>query len=75
MAEPDFLAGELSIRYLEEHPELVDGAADDEEVVAAAIVAALVEDDHRAHGAPRVGGDRGGAMSAWRSSGWPWRAR
>jgi acetyl-CoA carboxylase biotin carboxylase subunit len=75
MAEPDFLAGELSIRYLEEHPELVDGAADDEEVIAAAIVAALVEDDHRAHGAPRVGGDRGGAMSAWRSSGWPWRAR
>jgi acetyl-CoA carboxylase biotin carboxylase subunit len=75
MEEPDFLAGDLSIRYLEEHPELVEGAADDDEVVAAAIVAALVEDDHRARGAPRVGGDRGGAMSAWRSSGWPWRAR
>jgi acetyl-CoA carboxylase biotin carboxylase subunit len=75
MTEPDFLAGELSIRYLEEHPELVDGAADAEEVIAAAIVAALVEDDHRTHGAPRIGDDRGGAMSAWRSSGWPWRAR
>jgi acetyl-CoA carboxylase biotin carboxylase subunit len=75
MTEPDFLAGELSIRYLDEHPELVDGAADAEEVIAAAIVAALVEDDHRTHGAPRIGDDRGGAMSAWRSSGWPWRAR
>jgi len=74
MAEPDFRAGRLSIRYLEEHPELTGAESDDETIVVAAIAAALLEDERRLHRAPRIEGIGGTSMSAWRSSGWPWRA-
>ena len=78
MDEPDFQAGDLTIRYLEEHPDLVDGDAD-AEVRAAAVTAALLEEAHRQrHQAPRIASGGGGAapgtMSPWRRSGWPWRA-
>ena len=55
MEEPDFRAGNLSIRYLEEHPELAEAADCEEDIVAAAIAAALLEDDSRRHHAPRIG--------------------
>ena len=72
MDEADFRSGDLSIRYLEEHPELLDGQEPDEEVLAAAIAAALLEDEHRRSRAPRIGLPDGSAsMSAWRRAGRP----
>jgi acetyl-CoA carboxylase biotin carboxylase subunit len=51
MDEPDFRRGDLSIRYIEEHPELFrDGAADWQQL-AAAIAAVLLEEDRRERGA------------------------
>ena len=70
MAEPDFRAGDLSIRYLEEHPDLL--VTDEATAVAASVAAALLEQRRRAAAAPRIAaGDV--RMSAWRSSGWPWQ--
>ena len=73
MDEPDFRAGDLSIRYLDEHPQLTAAADSEDGVVAAAITAALLEDDSRKRRAPRIeaGGRR--EMSPWRRSGWPWQ--
>ena len=73
MEEPDFRAGALSIRYLEEHPELTEVADREEDIVAAAIAAALLEDDSRRHRAPRIGAGSPREMSPWRRSGWPWQ--
>jgi acetyl-CoA carboxylase biotin carboxylase subunit len=71
MDEPDFREGSFSIRYLEEHPGLVEPDAGGDELVAAAIAAALLEDEHRTHRAPRIGG-AASAMSPWRRSTRPW---
>jgi pyruvate carboxylase len=44
MDEPDFVEGRLSIRYLEEHPELLNDAPVDPEVIRLiAIAGALLE--------------------------------
>ena len=71
MAEPHFIAGETSIRYLEEHPELTRG----EDSVGAsrrvtAVIAALLEEEHRrALRPPRIGGGNGGAaLTPWVSA-------
>ncbi len=70
MAEPDFASGAFSIRYLDEHPELL--AADEEngpELVAAAVAAALLEDEHRRRRAPRLGAAAARMPSAWQRPG------
>ncbi|MBW3535745.1 MAG: acetyl-CoA carboxylase biotin carboxylase subunit, partial [Gemmatimonadetes bacterium] len=75
MDEPDFRAGRLTIRYLEDHPDLMEGEGDEALVRAAAVAAALLEEEERLrHSAPRVGaaGAGAGTMSAWRAAGWPW---
>jgi acetyl-CoA carboxylase biotin carboxylase subunit len=77
MDEPDFRAGRLSIRYLEEHPELLHPALDSETSEAAAVAAALLEDAARGHPAASrattAGASDSTALSAWRANGWPWR--
>ena len=73
MGEPDFQAGHLSIRFLEEHPHLLDGKGDDGERRAAAVAAALLEEERRLrHRSGRIGEASSGGLSAWRRSGWPW---
>jgi acetyl-CoA carboxylase biotin carboxylase subunit len=75
MDEADFRAGALSIRYLEEHPELTDGRPDEAVLRAAAVAAALLEEERRSrHRTPRIGAGSGTGMSAWRRAGWPWTA-
>jgi acetyl-CoA carboxylase biotin carboxylase subunit len=73
MAEPDFRAGALSIRYVEEHPELTAAGPADGARLAAAIAAALVEEERRSHSAPRIAARGTGGPSAWRTAGRPWR--
>ncbi|MDZ7779917.1 MAG: acetyl-CoA carboxylase biotin carboxylase subunit [Gemmatimonadota bacterium] len=73
MAEPEFRAGDLSIRYLEEHPEVVEPERSDDVLTAAAVGAALLEhEDRQRHRTPRVGTAAGTEMSAWRKAGAPW---
>jgi acetyl-CoA carboxylase biotin carboxylase subunit len=72
---PAFRAGDLSIRFLEEHAELLEPGGDagaDSRV--AAVAAVLLEEAHRARrGAPRMGqGSSQTALPAWRTAGWPW---
>jgi len=74
MAEPDFRAGDLSIRYLEEHPSLVERSFTEEEVRALAVAAALLEEDHRRrHRTPRIAENHLGEISAWKARGLPSR--
>ncbi|MEQ9569201.1 MAG: acetyl-CoA carboxylase biotin carboxylase subunit, partial [Longimicrobiales bacterium] len=71
-----FRSGELSIRFLEEHAEVLEpGPAGGVDARAAAVAAALLEHAHRSgRAAPRIGGGggRSRALPAWRASGWPW---
>ena len=70
MSDPDFREGDLTIRFLEEHPDLLEVPTDTESERTAAIAAALLE--HRsksAVGPPRLGGGSG-RMSHWRAFGW-----
>jgi acetyl-CoA carboxylase biotin carboxylase subunit len=68
-----FRDGDLSIRFLEDHPDLLAADEAEHELLAAAIAAALLEDEHRRHRSPRM--DQGGGgrpMSDWRSAARPW---
>ncbi len=71
MDEPDFRSGRISIRYLDEHPELLTDEEPEEILRAAAIAAALLEDDDRRHRAPRIGRGEAPRVSRWRASGMP----
>jgi acetyl-CoA carboxylase biotin carboxylase subunit len=73
MAEPDFRAGALSIRYVEEHPALTPAEPPEGARLAAAIAAALLEDERRSHSAPRIAARGAAGPSPWRTAGRPWR--
>lgn len=66
MGEPDFLAGDLTIRYLEDHAELLrfDGL-DDHTLDAVALAATLLEDESRGRAAPARLEGRGRGLTAW----------
>ncbi len=66
MEEPDYLSGDFSIRYLDEHSELLEPDEADDEVLAAVLAAALLEDEYRRRRAPRIGADGAHALTAWR---------
>ena len=70
MEETDFLAGNLSVAYLDEHPDVLSPRASEDDLVIAAAAAALMEDYHRRrHRSPRFNrGNAGNQMSAWRAS-------
>jgi len=69
MQEEDFRAGRLSIRYIEEHEDLLPRDPDPETIRLAAAAAALLEEERRqgAHPAARGKDGRSGAgdRSAW----------
>ncbi|MDT8436401.1 MAG: ATP-grasp domain-containing protein, partial [Gemmatimonadota bacterium] len=74
MDEPDFRAGALSIRYLDDHPDLLHGAVSRAQADAAAIAAALLEHGTRdgeivrpGAAAPAACRDSGG-IPAWRQA-------
>jgi acetyl-CoA carboxylase, biotin carboxylase subunit len=73
MAEEAFRAGDLTIRYLEEHPELLEAEGREEVLLAAAVTAAFLEhEDRQRHRTPRVGATPTTEMSAWRKAGSSW---
>ncbi len=76
MDEADFRSGSFSIRYLEQHPELVALTDSGCALRAAAVAAALLEEENRRlHRTLRIGDNGSNAISAWRAAGWPWRSR
>jgi acetyl-CoA carboxylase biotin carboxylase subunit len=76
MDEPDFRAGRLSIRYLEDHPNLLNGDHDEKVLQAAAVTAALLEEAQRGTLRVDAPSNRGGTgFSAWKQAGFPFRGR
>jgi acetyl-CoA carboxylase biotin carboxylase subunit len=76
MEERDFRAGDLSIRYLDDHPDLMESPEEEELLRAVAVTAALLEEAER--GSLRVEVAEGAAnpgFSDWRRAGWPFRGR
>ena len=63
MAEEDFLAGTLSIRYLEEHPDLMEPETGDG--IALAATAALLEVENRQRAAPPRHAASSRDLSTW----------
>ncbi|UCC23979.1 MAG: acetyl-CoA carboxylase biotin carboxylase subunit [Gemmatimonadales bacterium] len=71
--ETDFQEGDLSIRFLEEHPQVLEIRADADATRTAAIAAVLLEEEARRASTPaRPAGSGGSQMSPWRAQGWPW---
>jgi acetyl-CoA carboxylase, biotin carboxylase subunit len=70
MEEPDFRAGNVTIRYLEEHEDLLAAGADEETLRLAALSAALLEDEARARRGSRRIEPAAGPHSRWRDTGW-----
>ncbi len=70
MREPDYRAGELSVRYVEEHPDLLATAAEDVYAEVAVLAAALLEEERRQAPHATLGnadgrGRRTDQLSAW----------
>jgi len=65
MEEEDFLRGDLSIRYLEEHPEILVAPDSETHGNVLALVAAVLEDRVRKTGTPPRHGGRGRDLSNW----------
>ena len=68
MDEPDFRAGRLSTRYVDNHAELAHEAPEESVVRAAAVAAALLEHEaRRRHRTPRVDAERT-SLPPWRAA-------
>jgi acetyl-CoA carboxylase biotin carboxylase subunit len=74
LREPDFIAGKLTINYLEQHPELLQAAFSEQGQELAAVVAALLEEEKASRrSVPRIGrspGSRNGGRSDTRNGDW-----
>jgi acetyl-CoA carboxylase biotin carboxylase subunit len=70
MEEPDFRSGDVTIRYLEEHPDMLTLSLSDDVIRSAAVAAALLEDASRTRrGTRRMPADDRG-RGGWRAGGW-----
>ncbi len=75
MADPDFRRGDLTIRFLEEHPELAS-PKDDGDLTSVAVLAALLEHARTgARSADRETSSDSTGFSAWRRAGLPGAGR
>ncbi len=72
MAEEDFRAGRLDIRYVEKHPDLLEAKDSDAALRAAAVAAALLEDEDRRRRVVRRVETEGTAAAGggWRRMDW-----
>jgi len=76
MDEEDFQNGDISIRYLDDHPDLMHDQEEEVLLEAAAVAVALLEEGRRGrlHISHQGRGTAPG-FSAWRKAGWPFRGR
>jgi acetyl-CoA carboxylase biotin carboxylase subunit len=72
MDEPDFVQGNLSIQYLEDHPDLMTGPEEESLLRAAAATVAILQEKERTRlkFRPPSEGD-GTGFSSWKRAGWP----
>jgi acetyl-CoA carboxylase, biotin carboxylase subunit len=70
LAEPDFRRGDIDIRYVDRHPELLEPAGDEETLALAALTAALLEEEERQRRAVRRIVATGPGGGGWRRRGW-----
>ncbi|HEX5872561.1 MAG TPA: hypothetical protein VFY65_19160, partial [Longimicrobium sp.] len=76
MDEPDFRAGNIDIKYLDTHADLLATEPDEALLRAAAVAAALLEEERRNQRAvPRVAASTAAGGSAWRGRAGGWRGR
>ena len=72
MNEPDFRAGDLTIRYLEEHPDLMNPPLSGPTERDVALAAVLLSERQRERERPRLGpGGETGGFSSWKRAGLP----
>ncbi len=72
MDEEDFRSGNLSIRYLEDHPDLISEPDEDEILKAAAVAAALLQEEERSRvEIQTTQRAETGGFSAWKRAGRP----
>jgi acetyl/propionyl-CoA carboxylase alpha subunit len=70
MSEPDFRSGDVTIRYLEEHADMLTLSLSTDVIRSAAVAAALLEDTSRTRrGTRRMAADDR-VRSGWRAGGW-----
>ncbi|HSJ31312.1 MAG TPA: acetyl-CoA carboxylase biotin carboxylase subunit [Longimicrobiales bacterium] len=70
MEEPDFRSGDVTIRYLEEHADMLTLSLSDDVIRSAAVAAALLEDASRTRrGTRRMPADDR-TRDGWRAGGW-----
>jgi acetyl-CoA carboxylase biotin carboxylase subunit len=71
MNEEDFRTGDISIRYLEDHPDIMDETAQEKVLHAAAATAALLQEKERKRIRIDTSGPKGegGGFSAWKRAG------
>ncbi len=71
LREPDFRKGEIDIRYLEKHAELLSEGPGERLAQVAAVAAALLEEEDRQRRAVRrIGETENTRSKSWRSRGW-----
>jgi acetyl-CoA carboxylase, biotin carboxylase subunit len=70
LLEPDFRAGRIDIRYIEQHPELLNRAPSRATMEACVVAAALLAEEDRQRRALRRAGPAGATTSRWRDMGW-----
>jgi acetyl-CoA carboxylase biotin carboxylase subunit len=70
LREPDFRAGDIDIKYLDTHPELLAPEPAEETLRSAAVAAALLAEEQRERRAIRRIDGQAGRMSRWRDMGW-----
>jgi acetyl-CoA carboxylase, biotin carboxylase subunit len=72
LAEPDFRNGNIDIKYLDKHPELLKSEPTEHVARIAAVAAALLEEEDRQRRAVRRIGETqtNGIKEGWRSRGW-----
>jgi acetyl-CoA carboxylase biotin carboxylase subunit len=72
MDEPDFVAGDFSIQYLDEHPDLMGGPGEEDLLRAAAAAAAILQEKERNRLQVRSSSEsEGTGFSSWKRAGWP----
>ncbi len=70
LQEPDFRAGEIDIRYLEKHDELLARTPDAQVLRSTALAAALLAEQERERRTVQRADGQAGRASRWRDMGW-----